>query len=88
MPRSSLNVVPSYFKIPSPIIDEAVKCKKQQACLSDPYHVLCKVSAKPGETPRIIACQDDAPCAYNSNLGNQQVCSCPVRHAIYRKYGV
>lgn len=88
MSRTSLNPVPSYYKIPSPVIDEAEKCRKQHACLSDPYHEICRVNAKSGKTPRLIACQNDAPCPYNSKIGSQQVCSCPVRHAIYRKYNV
>ena len=77
------------FIIPEQIINEADKCTKGKACLSDTYYDLCRIkTSRKSKVARIAVCEEKISCTYCSNIGEQQVCSCPVRHAIYRKYSV
>jgi hypothetical protein len=37
--------------------------------------------------PRRFICHDPEPCAYKFPFGSKSFCTCPVRRAIYDKYG-
>ena len=89
MAKSNASYSSAWFIIPEQIINEADKCTKEKACLSDPYYDLCRIkTGRKSKVARIAVCEEKICCTYCSNIGEQQVCSCPVRHAIYRKYGV
>ncbi|MCB1859113.1 MAG: hypothetical protein KDI63_12610 [Gammaproteobacteria bacterium] len=76
------------YKIPVEIVEQANKCKRDHACLSDRDFKLCSVDLQHTTERTVIVCEDRSECPYNSPIGGQFVCSCPVRHAIFRKYHV
>jgi hypothetical protein len=75
------------FNIPLEVLLEAKKCTKQHACLTDEAYQLCGIRITTEDNARMV-CGEGAECPYSSQLGNQIVCTCPVRHAIHSKYNV
>ncbi|MES9942264.1 MAG: hypothetical protein ABW104_02575 [Candidatus Thiodiazotropha sp. 6PLUC2] len=75
------------FKIPLEILLEAKKCNKHHACLTDDEYQLCgiRITTESHKHARMV-CGKETDCPYSSQLGNQTVCTCPVRHAIHSKY--
>lgn len=78
---------PPRFNIPREIIQEAKKCTKGHACLTDNDYHLCGIRITTENHARMV-CGKDSDCPYSSQMGDKHVCTCPVRHAIYRKYGL
>ncbi|MET0101549.1 MAG: hypothetical protein ABW078_07465 [Sedimenticola sp.] len=79
------------FRISDEIVDEAHKCIKDHACLTDPDFELCGIGfCKTDKRYCILLCEkgDGHECPYKTDLGNQMVCTCPVRQEIFKKYGV
>jgi len=74
------------FIIPVETLKEADKCSKYHACLTQNEYQLCGITISTEHRARMV-CGYEADCAYSSRIGNQFVCTCPVRHSIYRKYG-
>jgi hypothetical protein len=75
------------FIIPIETLQEATKCCKHHACLTQEDYRLCGITISTEHHARMV-CGHENACAYSSRIGNQFVCTCPVRHAIFRKYGV
>jgi hypothetical protein len=75
------------FNIPLEVLLEAKKCNKNHACLTDKEYQLCSIHITTENNARMI-CGKGADCPYSSQLGDQVVCSCPVRHAIHSKYNI
>jgi hypothetical protein len=78
---------PKRFNIPLETLLEAKKCSKHHACLTEIDYQLCGITITTERHARMV-CGKGADCPYSSHMGSQIVCTCPVRHAIYRKYGV
>lgn len=76
---------PPRFNIPREFIQEASKCTKGHACLTDREYQLCGIRITTEHHARMV-CGKDSACPYSSKMGDKLVCTCPVRHAIYRKY--
>jgi hypothetical protein len=77
---------PNRFNIPLEILKEAKRCTKHHACLTDEDYQLCGIRITTEHHARMV-CGKGSDCPYSSRLGDKIVCTCPVRHAIYRKYG-
>ncbi|MEJ2619225.1 MAG: hypothetical protein P8163_02965 [Candidatus Thiodiazotropha sp.] len=75
------------FSIPLEVLLEAKKCDKQHACLTDDDYQLCGIRITTEKYARMV-CGKGTECPYSSKLGNQIVCTCPVRHAIHSKYNM
>jgi hypothetical protein len=78
---------PRRYNIPLEILLEAKKCTKHHACLTDHEYKLCGIKITTENTSRMI-CGKGSECPYSSHLGEEIVCTCPVRHAIHSKYGI
>ena len=76
---------PPRFNIPQEVVQEAKKCTKGHACLTDNAYNLCGIRITAENHARMV-CGKESDCPYSSRLGDKFVCTCPVRHAIYRKY--
>ena len=74
------------FNIPLETLIQANKCSKQHACLIEENYQLCGIKINGDDQARMV-CGKEIDCPYNTNLGQDAVCTCPVRHAIYSKYG-
>lgn len=74
------------FNIPFETVLDTKKCTKGHACLIEEDYQLCCIKVTSELHARMV-CGKDTHCPYNSRLGDHIVCTCPVRHAIFRKYG-
>ncbi|MET0012638.1 MAG: hypothetical protein ABW082_03750 [Sedimenticola sp.] len=77
-----------HYLISQEIIDDADRCLHENACLYDCRHDLCQLGSDDEGVSRILVCNEKSGCAYSSDLGKHRVCSCPVRHALHKKYGL
>ena len=75
------------YNIPLETLLEAKKCNKHHACMTDREYRLCGIRITTESHARMI-CGTGNECPYSFRLGNRFVCTCPVRHAIYRKYNL
>jgi hypothetical protein len=75
------------FNIPHETLLEAKKCTTGHACLAQEDYQLCDIRITTERQARML-CGKESDCPYSTRLGNKSVCACPVRHAIYSKYGV
>ena len=81
--------LPVSFRLPLEIIEEADKCQKGHACLTNPHYKLCEVNFQHEKSHTgILACEYGSDCPYSSHIGAQHVCSCPVRQEIFKKYQI
>jgi hypothetical protein len=78
---------PPRFNVPREFIQEANKCTKGHACLTDSENHLCSIRITTESHARMV-CGKESDCPYSSKMGDKFVCTCPVRHAIYRKYNL
>ncbi len=78
---------PHRFIISREIVQEATKCTNSHACLTDQEYQLCGIKITTEHHARMV-CGKASNCPYSSEMGDNHVCTCPVRHAIYRKYGI
>ncbi len=81
---------PRRFNIPYETLLEAKKCVKKHACLKEESYQLCGIKITTEHHARMVCGKnpDRQECPYTTQLGNNAVCACPVRHAIFRKYDV
>ncbi len=80
---------PGRLNIPFETLLEAKKCTKHHACLNDTGYQLCGIRLTTETTTRMVCGKGKGKgCPYSSRLGKEVVCTCPVRHAIHRKYGI
>lgn len=77
---------PKRYNIPQQTLHEAEKCIKRHACLAQHDYQLCGIKISIERHARMV-CGMQNDCPYSSRIGSQFVCTCPVRHAIYLKYG-
>lgn len=62
------------------------ECDKGFACL-DETPVYCTAMNTLGRAMLTLVCSDQRQCRHNQRYGALQTCKCPVRHAIFVKYG-
>ena len=75
-------------KIPQDIIKKATKCLKNLRCLSVDSHNLCKVICSMNNDVLFVKCMDDKDCSYFEPHDKTELCTCPVRKEIYRRYNL
>jgi len=62
------------------------ECDKGFTCLQE-TPLYCTVLSTLGHSMVTLQCQDKLECRYNKSYGALSVCTCPVRHEIFKKYG-
>jgi hypothetical protein len=75
---------------PEMALNQAAKCPNEFSCISsercgDAY--MCKVEAAHSENILFIECKQHHVCPYRLSVGEDQICRCPVRFAIYKRDG-
>jgi len=65
----------------------ATKCTKKHSCLCGESD-FCGVEKCVNNAVLFIKCKQNASCPYQIFFGNDFICSCPVRKAIYDKYKI
>lgn len=80
----------SRFKIDPDIIALTSECTHGCGCLKDPSYEFCEVSHVSGTEQDLLFITNPhrSVCPYKSEFGGSHVCTCPVRKAIFNKYGV
>jgi hypothetical protein len=71
------------IKIAREVLELASRCGHAHRCLTG---ALCEVEV-PLIGPERFICHGGEPCAYKFPFGSSFFCTCPVRRAIYDKYG-
>lgn len=75
------------YEVDQTIIDKAVDCDKNHACLTEENHPCCKVSSCVGS--KILFLEKlERDCPYHQEFGFSYICNCPVRIELYNKYKI
>lgn len=77
-----------HFDISADVIAKAAECQKQHGCVEGGKYDPCSCQyislGKFGCLKEIC----EAQCAYCLTLGEENICGCPVRIEIFKKYAV
>ena len=79
------------YEIPIDVIEETLDCPHGISCLTTGKcgdRPLCKIRYDLANDISILETEAHADCPYRRPLGSQQICRCPTRNAIFRKYQV
>jgi hypothetical protein len=77
------------FNISTQVLQETTRCPNNFSCLlsgqaGDP--VECKVQWADGKNVLLLESKKPLACPYRFLFGEGQICTCPTRSAIYKKY--
>ncbi len=73
------------YEVDQHIIEEAVKCDRKFECLKEGCCPSCNIQE--GTHPKVMfLTKNERFCNYNLRFGGSDVCRCPVRKEIHRKY--
>ena len=76
------------MEIDKAILEQTTKCEKNFKCLDNPKDICCKVEEVIENKLAFTACLSYMSCSYKSTFGYSDVCNCPTRIEIFRKYGL
>lgn len=77
------------FEIDDDILARASECRLDFVCLKDLTSCLCKIEHNLDDAVLFVEYSQRYDCPYRMKCwGSLNVCTCPVRTAICRKYGV
>ena len=76
------------FPVAETYINEACNCHTNHACQNDASFTLCQVRATDADRRfTTIECLNKNPCQYKFESNqNANLCACPVRQQIYKRY--
>ena len=78
------------FEIDEATVRRTQKCEKEFVCLKGEGGLYCKVTdimTGTGREAALVECPGFFLCAYRESYGETDICECPVRIEIARKYG-
>ncbi len=79
------------YDIPVKVIIETMDCPHNFSCLTTGKcgdKELCRIQNNVADDISLLQTICRADCPYRKSLGSMQVCRCPTRNAIFRKYQV
>jgi hypothetical protein len=79
------------FDIPAEVLATTLECPHSFSCLTTGKcgdKELCSIQNYVADEISILQTKSRADCPYRKVLGTMQICRCPTRNAIVRKYGV
>ena len=74
------------FKISADILNETIKCRTNFSCLNGSTECLCTVKEKVNNAILFVKPADNR-CNYCLPFGYSQICLCPARMELFKKYG-
>ncbi len=82
-----INSKKQIYQISQEVLDKTFVCKKNMRCLYD-KECLCKVVNSVSDKLIFVVCDEQCrkTCNYYLSFGNANLCECPTRLEIYRKY--
>lgn len=79
----------SDVEIDEDVQKSATKCEKEFRCLKDNTYELCKVTESVRDKVIFVECLEEVYCNYKMGYGQHfNICNCPVRKEIYKKYKI
>jgi hypothetical protein len=76
------------IEIDKDIKKSTTKCEKGLKCLVDNTYELCKVTESVRDKVLFVECLEENICSYKMGYGYANICNCPVRKEIYKKYKI
>jgi hypothetical protein len=78
------------YKIDSKILSETTECKSNFSCLAGKKECFCDIEESNIHDAGIIFIRPvkNISCTYVMSFGYSWLCTCPIRKAIYNKYGI
>ncbi len=75
------------FEVGKDILDKTIECKKDKACLCD-SKIMCEVEDYIPDEIIFVYCDSyrRKNCKYHLSFGGADLCGCPTRIEIFRKY--
>ena len=77
------------YRVPDEIMSEADECPHDFSCFSSQKcgdRKMCTVRWANGKNVLFLDPENKEDCPYRTPFGFGQVCTCPVRFALYHKY--
>ena len=74
--------------IPQDIIQKALKCTKNLRCCKGHSDNLCRAIFYFSNDILFVKCMDGKDCAYFEPHEKTELCTCPVRIEIYKRYSI
>ena len=74
------------LEIDAEVIKATTRCEKRFACLAGDLEHLCQVEECVADVAYFVRCLNLVDCSYRETFGDSNVCTCPTRHEIYRRY--
>jgi hypothetical protein len=76
------------IRIGQDIISKATVCTNDFSCVSGDKSCLCEIESHPKEPLYFLTHLNNKRCNYSYVFGYYNVCLCPVRQEIYKRYRV
>lgn len=88
--QASVEAADGKYELPEKICRQASLCTNSRACLSGDKECLCKVEHLISDRYLFVRRNgSSSSCPYHVSFGfSSSVCGCPVRNALYQRYGV
>lgn len=75
-------------EIDQDLIEATTKCPRDFLCLEQMGKPNCKVESFVMKNVLYIKCPSDVDCNYILSQGACNICLCPTRKELYKKYGI
>ena len=75
------------MEIEKEILDKTTLCNKDFDCIKN-NNIRCKVTRNVDKKVIFVECREKNFCNYKMSFGNSDICTCPTRKEIFKKYGL
>lgn len=88
MTAKGMNMEVGNIELDDEILEKATECDRDFSCLDCKRREMCK--AEYSVNNEILFVKGDGPlyCSYRMFYGDGEICNCPVRMEIYKKYNI
>ncbi len=75
------------MEIEKAILDKTTGCNKDFDCIKN-NNIYCTVTRNVNNEVIFVECSEKKFCNYKMDFGGLNICNCPTRKEIFRKYGL
>ena len=75
------------MEIEKDILDKTTRCNKDFDCIKN-NNICCTVTRNVDKEVIFVECGEKNSCNYRMNFGGSDICNCPTRKEIFKKYGL
>ncbi|MEN8264056.1 MAG: hypothetical protein ABFR82_11390 [Nitrospirota bacterium] len=76
------------IKIDEDVKTSTTKCDKDFKCLVDNTYTLCRVTQSIHDEVLFVECLEESYCNYKMSFGFSNICNCPIRKELYKKFEI